>query len=252
METPITAATTSQLQLLEDSVRELRAQCLRLRLVAVAAIIGVSLLGSAMLAERLADPRLLRTRGIVVEDEAGRDRILIGAPIPSSKDRVRDDVAKAEAAWGKRLGEATFRESFEKLAHGASGIVFLNEQGFDRLVVGDEMPDPNTGKRIVDPTGMTWNNDEGYELGGIGCSKTAEGKYRVVMGMDDPTVGEALHLFVLEDGTKGLRIASEDSLLLLGRARANNEIFGNTAEFAGLMIKDTNGEILLEQNALTK
>lgn len=206
-------------------------------------------------ARRRAGPRALRPP-------------MVGAPAPTTRPRSTATAsacghAAAAAsgcsrvvgdcsAWGKQLGAGTFRESFEQLAHGASGIVFLNEHGFDRLVVGDKMPDPNTGKRIVDPTGISWNNDQGYELGGIGCSKTAEGKYRVVMGMDDPTVGEALHLFVLEDGTKGLRIASEDSLLLIGRARANNEIFGNTAEFAGLMIKDASGEVVLEQNALGK
>jgi len=57
---------------------------------------------------------------------------------------------------------------------------------------------------------------------------------------------------VLEDGTKGLHIASEDSLLLFGRARANNEIFGNTTEFAGLMVKDASGKVLLEENALAE
>jgi hypothetical protein len=221
-------------------------------LLAVAAMIGVILLGTAALAERLAGERLIRTRGLVIEDEAGRDRILIGAPVPRSDDRVRTDVARAEAAWGARLGGDRFRENYAKLDHAANGIVVLNEQGFDTLAIGDRMPDPNTGKRLVVPTGMTWNDEHGYELGGLGCSKTAEGKYRVVMGMDDPTVGEALHLFVLEDGTKGLRIASEDALLLIGRARAGNDVFGNASEFAGLMVKDASGKVVLEQNALAK
>ena len=35
---------------------------------------------------------LIRTKGIIIEDENGKDRILIGAPIPYSKDRVRTDT----------------------------------------------------------------------------------------------------------------------------------------------------------------
>lgn len=35
---------------------------------------------------------LIRTRGIVIEDENGKDRILIGAPIPHSKDRGRTEI----------------------------------------------------------------------------------------------------------------------------------------------------------------
>lgn len=244
--------TASLIHVLDHSVRELRAQVRRLRLVAIASMLGVILLGLALIAERFANQHLLRTRAIVIEDEDGRDRILIGAPVPASGHRVRTDTERAMAAWSQRFGGESFRESYAKLDHSASGILFLDESGFDRLIVGEHAPDPNTGQRLVDPTGMTWNDDQGFELGGIGCSKTEDGRFRVVMGMDDPSVGEALHLFVLEDGTKGLRIASEDALLLLGRARANNEIFGNTSEFAGFLVKDVGGNVVLEQNALKR
>src|SRR5262245_46440421 len=156
MDTQSATALVSQILALDQAVRELRAQNRRLRLLAVAAMLGVILLGGAALAERLAGQRLVRTRGIVIEDDAGHDRILIGAPVPWSADRVRTDVVKAEAAWGARLGGDKFRENYAKLDHGASGLLFLDEHGFDRLVVGDKAPDPNTGKRLVDPTGMAW------------------------------------------------------------------------------------------------
>ena len=242
----------SRLQALEHTVNALRASCRRLRWMAVLASLALVLLAVAGVRQRSADARVLRTQGIVVEDAEGRDRILIGAPIPRSRDRVRDHADRAVAAWGPRLGGERFEQAFGQLDHGASGIVFLNDQGFDRLVVGEHAPDPNTGQRLVDPTGMTWNDDQGFELGGIGCSRTAAGKFRVVMGMDDPSVGEALHLFVLEDGTKGLRIASTDAQLLVGRAHPGDEIFGAAAEFAGVMIKDGSGKLLLEQNALQR
>lgn len=35
---------------------------------------------------------IIRAKGIIVEDENGRDRILIGSPVPFSKDRVRTDT----------------------------------------------------------------------------------------------------------------------------------------------------------------
>ena len=36
---------------------------------------------------------VIRTRGIVIVDEKGRERILIGAPIPAARNRVRTDLA---------------------------------------------------------------------------------------------------------------------------------------------------------------
>lgn len=205
-----------------------------------------------MLALQFQARTLVRTRGIVIEDEAGRDRLLIGYPIPPSRERVRTDLARVESTWAPRLGGAKFMEAYRSYDNSASGLVFLNEQGFDKLVLGEKMPDPNTGVRLVDSAGFSFNDDEGFECGGLGVSKTPEGKTRVVMGMDDPKVGEALHLFVMEDGSKGLRIASEDGLLLLGRAVAGNEIFQNAEPFLGMLVKDAQGKLLLEQNALKK
>ena len=130
-------------------------------------------------------------------------------------------------------------------------ILQLDEQGFDKLMLADHAPDPNTGKRLVENSGLIWNDDRGFERGGVGCAKTSDGKYRGVFGLDD-SEGEAVHLFVLEDGSKGLRIASKDMVLLAGRATPGNEIFGNEGEFGGLMIKDKDGKVVLDQNVLGK
>jgi hypothetical protein len=40
---------------------------------------------------------IIKTKGIVIVDENGKYRILIGVPIPPSKDRVRTDTAKVRA-----------------------------------------------------------------------------------------------------------------------------------------------------------
>ena len=231
------------------AIRELRAQCRRLRLIAIAAMLGVIALGIAALASRFASSRLLRTRGIVIEDAEGRDRILIGTPIPQSAARVRTNAARVEKEWAPLLGGEAYMKAYREYDNDVGGILILNEQGFDKLILADHTPDPNTGKRLFENSGFIWNDDRGFERGGLGCNKTADGKYRVVLGMDDEE-GEAVHLFVLEDGTKGLRIASSDMLFLAGRVRAGNEVFGNEGEFGGLMVKDKDGKIVLDQNVL--
>ncbi|HVK97161.1 MAG TPA: hypothetical protein VM368_05055 [Flavisolibacter sp.] len=146
---------------------------------------------------------IIRTKGIIIEDSVGRDRILIGTPIPLSANRVRTDTSKVRKHWSSRLGGEKYMEQYKSYEHSASGIAFLNESGFDKLILDEKTPDPNTGRRIVDAAGFTWNDDEGFERGGLGISKTKDGQYRVVLGIDDPKVGEALHMFILEDGTKG-------------------------------------------------
>jgi hypothetical protein len=233
------------------ALHELRSQCRRLRLVAVAAMLGVIALGLSALADRLASSHVLRTRGIVIEDAEGRDRILIGMPVPQSASRMRTDPARVEKEWAPRMGGEEYMKAYREYDHSVGGILMLNEQGFDTLMLAEHTPDPNTGKRLFQNSGFTWNDDRGFELGGLGCGKTADGKHRVILGMDDPQ-GEAVHLFALEDGTKGLRIASSDMLLLAGRARAGNEIFGNSEEFGGWMIKNKAGEVMFDQNVIGK
>ena len=233
----------------EAAIRELRAQCRRARLLAAVAVVGVIAIGASALAARAADGRLLRTRGIVVEDDAGRDRILIGAPIPRSADRVRTDLARVEKEWAPGLGGEAYMKAYREYDNEVGGILMLNEQGYDKVILADQSPDPNTGKRLVEISGLTWNNDRGFELGGVGCGRTREGKCRTMLGFDD-SQGEAVHLFVLEDGSKGLRIASKDMMLFVGRLTAGNELFGNEREFGGMMIKDQSGKVVLDQNVI--
>lgn len=217
--------------------------------------IGSTLLMTGILALAFTNhtPDVIRTQGIVITDEQGRDRILIGAPIPASRQRVRTDLEKVKEVWAARMGGDSYMENYTaNLYHGVEGILFLNEEGFDKLILGEKMPDPNTGKRLVDAAGFTFNDDRGFERGGLGVSRTEKGEFRVVFGMDDPKVGEALHLFVLEDGTKGLQIASEEGRLLLGSSPENGQFFNNREGFLGLKIEGTDGKIYLEENALTK
>lgn len=195
---------------------------------------------------------VLRARGLVIEDAQGRDRILLGAPIPESRHRLRTDLERVRQHWASRLGGEKYMEDYATYNHDVSGVVFLNEQGYDKLILGEKTPDPNTGKRLVEAAGLTLNDDEGFERGGLGISRTEGGEYRVTLGMDDPKLGEAVHLFVLEDGTKGLRIAYEDGQLLLGRLKPDNEIFARAEEFSGVRMVDPDGKVLWEHNVLPR
>ena len=47
--------------------------------------------------------RILRDRGLIIEDQNGRERILLGTRIPSVSNRVRTDLARVQEAWGKQF-----------------------------------------------------------------------------------------------------------------------------------------------------
>ena len=190
---------------------------------------------------------IVRAKGIIIEDSSGRDRILIGSPVPASNDRVRTDTALVRKHWAKYFGGDEYMKAYSTYNNSTNGIIFLNDKGFDKVAIGDKLTDPNTGKRLYEPTGLLWNDDEGFEKGGIGVNKTENGKYRSVMGLDDET-GEALHLFTLEDGTKALRIADNDGYLLLGLSKPNGEWFQNKEAFTGIKYFNNKGEVVWEQN----
>lgn len=63
----------------------------------------VILLALAVFHFHYGSDRVLRAHGLVIEDSSGRGRILIGAPIPAARNRVRTDLTLAMEAWGKRF-----------------------------------------------------------------------------------------------------------------------------------------------------
>lgn len=192
---------------------------------------------------------LVRTRGIVVQDEAGRDRILIGAPFPTSPDRIRTDTVKARTAWADDLGGEEYMGWYRDYRHSGTGLLLLNDRGYDQLVLGDELPDPNTGKRITVPTGLLWNDSLGFEHGGLGVNRLIEsGQYRNGLGFDDEG-GEGLHLFILEDGTKFLRTVYRDGALYQGYFAAQG-LLGDTVDFVGHRAMDGAGTVVAEEDLL--
>lgn len=190
---------------------------------------------------------IIRAKGIIIEDSIGRDRILIGSPIPYSKNRVRTDTALVRKYWAKNFGNPDqYMKWYRSYYNGAEGIVIMNENGFDRLQLGDKLSDPNTGRRMFEPSGLLWNDREGWERGGAGVNTTEDGKSRSVVGLDDDN-GEAVHLVALEDGTKGVMIAGNNGHLLIGMSKENGSFFQNKEAFSGIKFFDSKGKLLWEQ-----
>ncbi len=120
------------------------------------------------------------------------------------------------------------------------------------MLLGDNLTDPNTGQRNGRPTGLLWNDDLGFERGGLGLNRLKEsGLYRNVLGLDDET-GEALHLGILEDGTRMLRMAWSDTTLLIGRGVPGNFLFESVRPFAGIKFQSSRNPAGLQINWIEK
>lgn len=202
-----------------------------------------------------ASEEIIRTKGIVIVDESGRDRILIGAPIPPSKDRVRTDTALVRKYWASSLGADSnnYMEYYKSYRHATDGIVIMNSEGFDRVLLGDKLADPNTGQKMFESAGITWNDPMGWELGGAGVNTGSDGVSRAVLGLDDPkSNGEAIHLVALEDGTSALIIGSPLGRLVIGMNGKKSDFLQTTEAFTGLKYFNNQGELEWEQNILKK
>ena len=161
---------------------------------------------------------VLRTRGIVIVDAQGRDRILIGAPIPASGSRIRSDYEKAKRAWGGRYPDF---EWYRGLEHSTNGIVVIDERGYDRIVLGDPNPDPNIGKRVAPASGIAVNDQEGFERTGWGYFPTLN---RTALGIDTPNGNEGVMVGVLDDSTAGVVVMDGGPAIFLGNAGPNASI----------------------------
>lgn len=149
----------------------------RLRVLVLIALLAVIALAALAFLRKPDTPgksdTIIRTQGLVITDAQGHDRILIGAPVPASKDRTRTDDA-------------------------SDGIIFLGNTGADRLALG-QLPtlhiDGKTYKRRGDGDnyGMTLYDTKGSERGGMAFMGTG----RVGIALDRATPPfEAIGLMV--------------------------------------------------------
>lgn len=122
-----------------------------------------------------ADDGILRGRGLILTDASGKARVLIGAPFPQTKDRTRQDA-------------------------GTESLIFLDEQGHDRLTVGENPPAQINGavsprfKRLGNGAvsyGILIHDPLGNERGGMGFNSTG----RASIALDRPN-GDAWGAFV--------------------------------------------------------
>ena len=204
----------------------------------VTTVLGVTLVTLIVSAFHQAPSAIIRARGIIIEDQTGRERILIGAPIPPSKNRVRTDTARVSQLWGGRFpSRAQYMEWYKGYRHALNGILVLDENGFDRVAMGDSVPDPNIGKRIGSSTGIVINDQEGFERSGYSLLNVG-GVYRVVLGLDTKRGTEGLALVVRDDGAAGLSVYGNDrSVAFFGNAPANDPSTGIPDSLFGFVLR---------------
>ncbi len=130
--------------------------------------------------------QVLRVRGLIVEDAQGKPRILLGAPVPKVTGRKRQDDG--------------------------IGMIILNENGADRVVLAAPVPDPQANGKVVrrasPHAGLTFDDAEGNERGGIGIPDGGRGV--VCLDYPAPLIREGVCLGVIPDqGFTGLMINAE-------------------------------------------
>jgi hypothetical protein len=168
-------------------------------------------------AKQKAEPQVLRARGLVLVDDQGRERILIGAPIPSASHRVRTDDARVREAWAGRYPDPDeYMKYYAGYDNSTNGMLILDENGFDRVAVGSPTPDPNIGRRLGPSTGIVINDAQGFERSGYGLL-TVNGSDRVVLGLDSNRGTEGLVLSLHdESGYVGMDVASGSDRIFVG------------------------------------
>ena len=191
---------------------------------------------------------IIRVKGIVIEDANGKDQILIGAPVPNSKDRIRTDTVKVRKYMANKVYDDVdqYMKWYKDYKHSANGIVFMNEEGFDRVLVGENLADPNVGVRMFENSGILWNDKFGMEKGGAGVNTNDDGKSRPSIGLDDDS-GEAVHLVCLEDGSKALIISDSRGSIRIGMSKNSGELFQNNEAFTGIKYFNNEGKLVWEQ-----
>ncbi len=115
---------------------------------------------------------LIRTRGLILQDDTGRDVMLMGDPIPYSEHRRRTDNRE--------------------------GLLVMDEAGQDRLFIGKQGSIQVEGKlfnRIDEGWGFLVNDQNGNERGGFGMLDSLNS---MVMGLNYPG-GEGIMLVTEPD-----------------------------------------------------
>lgn len=234
-------------QSIQNELNELRKSQLRTKRLYIGSLVLLCLAFATFSFTKINRFDLIRAKGIVIEDANGRDRILIGSPVPFSAHRVRTDTALVRKYWASQFKDPNqYMEWYKKYKNSSNGIIFMNKDGFDEVLVGDNLADPNVGVRMFEMSGILMNNKKGWERAGGGINTTKDGKSRGGFGIDDES-GEAMHLMTMEDGSKALIIADENGSIRIGMSKKSGELFQNKESFTGIRYFDNEGKLVWEQ-----
>jgi hypothetical protein len=227
-----------QLVLLEKKVR-----ALKLGIIVICISVILMIIYSFTVGDEHQAASILRVKGIIVIDDQGRERILIGAPLPFASNRARTDTNKIKSKWAKGMSP-TYMQYYKTYQHSSNGIAILDENGWDRIVLGDPVPDPVIGHRIGPSTGMVFNDDKGLERSGYGLLNV-NGQLRVVIGLDHGNGTEGAALSVLPDGSTGLYLDSKDGSIFTGSVQEGHWKSPNKKKFTGLILQDSSGKRII-------
>jgi hypothetical protein len=203
---------------IDRRIAELEKKTLRLRLLCALQLALLLLIWFSTRTGRRVEAEgstpVLRASGLVIEDQQGRPRILLGAPFPKVKERRRQDST-------------------------TTSMVFLDEEGHDRLTLGEE-PEPQVGgkvlttvHRIAPGFGVVIHDGDGNERGAYGW--LANG--RALITLDRPGLDAWAAIVDDKTGFAGMRIEYPPTV-----ARDSNGIEvgtkGSTAFFRFLDTKE--------------
>jgi hypothetical protein len=180
-----------RLQQLERLVRSIKIFCF----IVVVAGLGFFVLDRHTSADS-PKTQILHVRGIVIEDESGHPRLVLGAPVSSQGRKRQDEV---------------------------TGLILLSSDGTDRLTIGTADYDQVNGAlqhRIANGVGMLLNDTSGNERAGFGILDNG----RVTLGLDRAHGEEGAFLTVNdEDGFAGLVVKDVGSCVVttLGNSQQN-------------------------------
>jgi len=128
-------------------------------------------------------PLILRAQGLIIEDSQGRPRVLLGAPFPAVRERSRQDAR-------------------------TTAMLFLDENGHDRLTLGEEL-EPQVGGKLLPPGvhriasgfGVVIHDASGDERGAYGWLSNG----RALLTLDRP--GAEAFAAIVNDKTGETKIA---------------------------------------------
>ena len=171
-----------RLQQLECLVRNMKVYCF----IVVVTGLGFFTLGRHASADS-PTTQILHVRGIVIEDESGHPRLVLGAPVTSQGRKRHDEV---------------------------TGLVLLSSDGTDRLTIGTADYDQVNGglqHRIANGVGVLLNDTHGNERAGFGILDNGS----VTLGLDRAHGEEGAFLTVNdEDGFAGLVVKDVGSCVV--------------------------------------